>query len=342
MRCSSPGRRLAVLVSAAAVLATACAGGAAIESESGPVAAAGPESMAEFLARRPAERFLFDYGEASGINDSRSRAVDRCMRDAGFDSDQRAYDAESMGLGEEVLLGDPAVVGFGVSTVYDSVGERMLTDTGLFPAGRRTYWESLTPDERDRYLSVYLGSGGQPGCAEKGLPPESGVGLTAGLDDINELNEAWAALLTDPDSDPAVVEERERWSRCMADRGFDYNEPRDAYDDVRRRLQDLVDQYRDPQAGPAEAIPRPEQIPPEAFDTPDPELSALQRYETEVAVASTECGVRPGRDVNAYEEQLTSRELDLLRERQDTLAPIAEAVGLDLDDYLGPVVATSP
>ncbi len=314
------------VVVAMAMLAAACGGGGG-----SPAGAAAPVNRPD----HPLERLLADLSTKLPSERSRIQGVDDCLTRAGFKSDLAAELAELRLSGEEVLTGDPAQVGYGISTPYDSPGERMLEQAGLFPRSRLRYWESLPPEEQGRYLDTLIGSGTEPGCLGQ-LAESSDAGGSTDPDvaELVRLNEAWAGTLSNLEADPTVAGARAEWSRCLAERGYDYQTPGEIPTELERRLALVVQSFTGSSNPPAAAQPRPADIPPEAFVTPNPELEALQAYETALAVASTECGVRPNRDVAPAEELVTTRQRQLILDREEELIPLVESAGLDLADYV--------
>lgn len=296
-----------------------------------------PERLADYL---PVFGFSDAPEQAQAYYERQERRVQeliaQCMAAEGFEYIPAVRPTPAFASGAFDRVEYAREWGFGITTFF---GE----ETELFGAGEE--WTdpneaivaALSDSERQAYYDTLYAP---PGPLEPPTPGTDGAGAEAGTDTGAETevfegfgegcqDQAYEEVYADQEftelveqldlesmwerveADPRMSDLTDEWSRCMADRGYDYDDPNDlwesVYEDFEARLEEIVG----PDGGfvgPFEGL-SPEEID-ERLSTTSPEelddlyaaaerearqnidqaaLSALQDEERALAVADAEC-----------------------------------------------------
>jgi len=284
------GRWAALLILAASALTLASCGGDE---------AAAPRGSVE-------DELGFDQ---AGIAERQSRveaAISDCMRAQGFDYvpidplAQRAAVTGSTRLSDEDFLNQ---FGYGISTLYGRGGptsdpNERIRDT-LAPADRAAYVRALWGENEGANFAQANDSGDFTrlgGCTKKGTEEVfGGVETLTGL--VGKLDELDERIV----QDQRMVRAIEQWTACMADAGYEYEDPDDIDADLLERFQEIV--------GPNVAAGTTAPDPDATFD--QDALATLQRVEVETAKADLACETKhitPVEEVVRPEYERTFRE----------------------------------
>jgi len=283
---------VAVVVGAAMALA-ACGGGGgggggSSSSASGGSAAGASASSAPSGSGATVEDQL-GFDEA-GILARESRveaAIAQCMKNEGFEYipidplAQRAALVGSSRLSDQDFLRQ---FGYGISTLWGrgtntgDPNERLRASLGA--ADRRAYDRTLWGENTGATFEEAVDSGHFDrlgGCTLKATEQVFGGAqvLTQLQNKLDQLDDRIA-------EDPRMVKALERWSTCMADAGYRYEDPDEIDSDLVKRMEKIV--------GP---IPGPFATGPPPGERPQPynhaALRTLQQDEVSIARADTSC-----------------------------------------------------
>lgn len=328
-------RRLILMISAAVVAVAACGGSSPTEgAEGAQEAGEEPVSVAAFFGFDPSDP------DASAANFARlnmrhEELVATCMVNQGFEYVPAVVpvDTEDFVFDEEEYARER---GFGISTsewlTDGSTGVDGVSVDFTVESGSAEQWvdpndaivEALSDSEREAYNNALYGeptdlefgsdlSDPESETADdiwgRGCMGEADREIYGGVDEVyQEIGPMFEELQQRIESDPRVVEARQKWTACMADRGYDFQTVEELWerglDEISTRYRELVN-FADPFAGwtdeqieiffetqSAEAISDfYEQNQSEARQDVDQEaLAALQQEEKDLAVANYECG----------------------------------------------------
>jgi hypothetical protein len=223
-----------------------------------------------------------------GILERQSRVENRireCMQAQGFEYTPVDPFAQQQALTGKARLSDEEFIeqfGYGISTLFGRATEQADPNErirrNLAATDRAAYDRALWGDNRGATFADAVDSGhfGElGGCTKEASEAIFGGGpvLTALVAKLDELD---GNIL----EDQRMVRAEEKWSACMAERGFRYADPSEIEGNIERRFTDIVG------VG----------VRPGATAPPDPgtsydrvALSALQRDEVKVANADLAC-----------------------------------------------------
>lgn len=276
--------RLATLltVAALAALAVSACGG------SGNAQGGGTSGKQSKQPTGPVEDQLgFD---TAGIMARQSRVeadIHECMKAQGFDYvpvdpfAQRAAVTGASRLSDEDFLNQ---FGYGISTLWGRGGAQndpnQQLRTNLGPADRRAYDRALWGENPGATFQAAVDSGDFTklgGCTRKATESVFGGAqvLTQLQGKLDQLDERILA-------DQRMVRALERWTSCMAEAGYRYEDPDEIDSDLTKRMERIV--------GP---VPGPFATGPGSGQKPVPydhaALAALQRDEVAIARADFAC-----------------------------------------------------
>ena len=253
--------------------------------------------------------------------------IAQCMAREGFEYIPVSPPVDDFDFGTHGDVEQARELGFGVSTLFDRTEPPSSDDDDDWVDPNEEIVESLSESERDAYNETLHGtvfwsggagfdgdrpaevdgSDGSEGCSGQALAEvfavEEQLELLEQLD-LESLAERIAA-------DPRLAESYTDWSRCMAGRGYDYENPEALLDTVYGDLENRFAEIVGPAGGtvdPFQGMSR-EEID-EIFESLSPEelddffaqaeqaaraeidreaLAALQAEERALAVANAEC-----------------------------------------------------
>jgi hypothetical protein len=231
--------------------------------------------------------------DQAGILARQSRAeaaIRECMRNQGFEYvpvdplAQRAAVLGSSRLSDQEFLEQ---FGYGISTLWGrgraeaDPNERLRL--ALSPAERRVYDRVLWGDNPGATFTAAVDSGhfeALGGCTRKATEAVFG-----GAQVLTEIQGKLDALEERILQDQRMVRAIERWSRCMAEAGYQYEEPEAIDSDLFERMEKIV--------GP---LPGQFATGPEGGDKPQPysraKLASLQQEEVAIARADHRCELK--------------------------------------------------
>jgi hypothetical protein len=255
--------------------------------------------------------------DEAGIIARQSRAeaaIRECMRNEGFEYvpvdplAQRAAVLGSSRLSDEEFLEQ---FGYGISTLWGrgraeaDPNERLRL--ALSPADRRVYDRVLWGENSGATFTAAVDSGdfeALGGCTRKATEAVFG-----GAQVLTEIQGKLDALEERILQDQRMVRAIERWSRCMAEAGYQYEEPEAIDSDLFERMEKIV--------GP---LPGQFATGPEAGDKPQPynhaKLTALQQEEVAIARADHRCELE---HITPVEEKVTPQYSDEFRRQNAKL-----------------------
>jgi hypothetical protein len=302
-------RLLTIAALGAALCVSACGG-------SGEAEGSGTSGNQSKRPSGPVEDQLgFD---TAGIMARQSRVeadIHECMKAQGFDYvpvdpfAQRAAVTGASRLSDEDFLKQ---FGYGISTLW---GRRTAQSdpnqqlrTSLGPADRRAYDRTLWGENPGATFQAAVDSGDFTklgGCTRKATESVFGGAqvLTQLQGKLDQLDERILA-------DQRMVRALERWTSCMAEAGFRYEDPDEIDSDLTKRMEKIVG----PVPGPFATGPGSGQKAPPYDHTA---LAALQREEVGVARADFACERKDITPVEAvvrpqYEAQFRERNQALI------------------------------
>lgn len=246
-RATRPHRRAttAVTVALAAVLAVTAVGCGTSPSQSNDTAGSAP--------RGAPEEFGLTLSELAARIEETERLIARCMTDAGFQylaldfvSVKKAMDSDQSAPG---LTSEDYVkqFGLGITTQFDQpivsfgAGPQNMAALGALPAGdqvafRRALWGESTDWNHAHALEAedFSETGGcTRAAAEQTYTPTDVSG--------GYVNPADRLL----EQDPRMIAAIAQWADCMRAEGYEYDTPTQVEDDLRSRLEAVL-QGQDP------------------------------------------------------------------------------------------------
>ena len=295
-----------------------------------------PETLEDYLGT---DFFSFDP-EAQAANRARQEQqvqelIAECMTREGFEYIAVTRPVGDFGFGGPGDVEFAADFGFGITTYYGETESPWFQDDWIDP--NQAIIEGLSESERDAYYDTLHGSSFSSGgfgfdsdsatsTSEDGSQSEeevfdSGFEGCSGqayeevyaFDDLQEVYEQLdlSSLYERVEADPRAAKIYAEWSECMAERGYDYEDPDTLYESVytefQERLEEIVGStggFFDPFAGMSdEEIEElmtslsPEEM--DDFFTQEQQtvqqdidqeaLAALQAEERALAVVNAEC-----------------------------------------------------
>jgi hypothetical protein len=285
MSTTETSMRLATLLTIAALgsalALSACGGGGDAQgSATGGKASKQPSGPVE-------DQLGFD---TAGIMARQSRVeadIHECMKAQGFDYvpvdpfAQRAAVTGASRLSDEDFLNQ---FGYGISTLWGRGGTQSDPNqqlrTTLGPADRRAYDRALWGDNPGATFQAAVDSGDFTklgGCTRKATESVFGGAqvLTQLQGKLDQLDERILA-------DQRMVRALERWTSCMAEAGYRYEDPDEIDSDLTKRMERIVG----PVPGPFATGPGSGQ---KAVSYDHAALAALQRDEVAIARADYGC-----------------------------------------------------
>jgi len=255
--------------------------------------------------------------DTAGIMARQSRVeadIHECMKAQGFDYvpvdpfAQRAAVTGTSRLSDEDFLNQ---FGYGISTLWGRGGAQVDPNqrlrASMTAADRRAYERALWGDNPGATFQAAVDSGDFTklgGCTRKATETVFGGAqvLTQLQGKLDQLDER---IL----EDQRMVRAVERWTACMADAGYRYDDP-DAIDsDLTKRMEKIVG----PLPGPLATGPAAGQKPPPYDRTA---LAALQREEVAIARADYTC---ERKDITPVESVVRPQYEAEFRQRNQTL-----------------------
>jgi hypothetical protein len=255
--------------------------------------------------------------DTAGIMARQSRVeadIHECMKAQGFDYvpvdpfAQRAAMTGASRLSDEDFLNQ---FGYGISTLWGRGGAQSDPNqqmrASLGPADKRAYDRTLFGENPGATFQAAVDSGDFTklgGCTRTATERVFGGAqvLTQLQGKLDQLDERILA-------DQRMVRALERWTSCMAEAGFRYEDPDEIDSDLTKRMERIV--------GP---IPGPFATGPGAGQTPPPydhaALAALQREEVAIARADYAC---ERKDITPVEAVVRPQYEAQFRQRNQTL-----------------------
>ena len=295
-----------------------------------------PETLEDYLGTG---FFGFDP-EAQAANYARQEQqvqglIAECMAKEGFDYIPAIRPVDDFGFGVPGDVEFAADFGFGVTTFYGETETPWFQDDWIDP--NQAIIEGLSESERNAYYDTLHGSSFSSGSF--GFDTDSAISTTedgseseeevfdSGFEGcsgqayeevyaFDELQEVYEQLDLDSlsqrvEADPRAAEIYAEWSECMAERGYDYDDPNTLYEavytDFQARLEEIVGSsggFFDPFAGMSdeEIEELMSSLSPEEMDDffsqeqqttqqdiDQEALAALQAEERALAVVNAEC-----------------------------------------------------
>lgn len=279
---SRSGRR-AVLGLTAAVALASCGGSGSSSGTTSPTGDTGSATSPAGAAKAGSEEFGLTLEELATRIEQVEGAIGICMTEAGFEyvpvdyeTVKAAMDSDESvpGISDEEYI---AQFGFGITTrlnepdpvVQNGKGEQNLAFFAALPvADQVAYTRTLYGENEQATLSRAL--------EDEDFSEIGGCTLTA-VEQFFAVDELSSAYVNPVDlrleQDPRMIAALGDWSTCLLDAGYEYDHPDDINDDLRERVDALLNG-----ADPATLT----------GPTADA-LTELQGYERAVAVVATDC-----------------------------------------------------
>ena len=271
---------------------------------------------------------------------SQQELIAVCMANQGFEYVPAVApgNVDVLALDEEQYAREQ---GFGISTRYNTV-EEGASEQWVDPNGAIV--AAMSDSEEAAYYTALYGeeTGLEEGAEESdatfwggGCQGEAAQEVFGQADAIfQELEPLLTDLQERVEADPRLADADRRWTACMSDRGYDYDDAEDlqitALPDLRNRYQEIVGQS-DPFSGwtdeqieefyannnPQEIQDYFDQFAEQARQEVDEEaVASLQQEELALATANYECG----EERRTIEQEVTAElEKDFIRENRDAL-----------------------
>lgn len=290
----------------------------------------------------PVESFF----ELSGGSDSALRrwqiesqeTTARCMANEGFDF-VVSVPPESIAIKDQASLSDQdwtSEYGYGISTSVDYLLSIQLEDPNA------QHLTTLAPEEQQRYLTALVGekmASGQvldpsqippleeQGCTGEGVLATGGQAIT---EDLTEFNIAYQDAQVRVMSEPEVQSAIENWSTCLAELGYNYNDPSSPRAYIASRTQVIIQ----PVQQTAEDLSS-DELESIVSGTGDADLTKLPGFDPEAlaelqdeerAIASADYECYEEHVAAIYEPLLYGREEQLIDEYGDALNAARELV----------------
>ena len=271
---------------------------------------------------------------------SQQERIAVCMANQGFEYVPAVApgNVDVLALDEEQYAREQ---GFGISTRYNTV-EEDAAEQWVDP--NEAIVAAMSDSEEAAYYTALYGeeTGLEEGAEESdatfwggGCQGEAAQEVFGQADAIfQELEPLLTDLQERVEADPRLADADRRWTACMSDRGYDYDDAEDlqntAIPDLQNRYQEIVGQS-DPFAGwtdeqieefyannnPQEIQDYFDQFAEQARQEVDEEaVASLQQEELALATANYECG----EERRTIEQEVTAElEKDFIRENRDAL-----------------------
>lgn len=271
---------------------------------------------------------------------SQQELIAVCMANQGFEYVPAVApdNVDVLALDEEQYAREQ---GFGISTRYNTV-EEDATEQWVDP--NRAIVAAMSDSEEAAYYTALYGeeTGLEAGAEESdatfwggGCQGEAAQEVFGQADEIfRELDPLLSDLQERVEADPRLADADRRWTACMSDRGYEYDDANDVFatavPDLRERYQEIVGQsdpfadWTEEQVEEFYANNTPQEIQ-DYFDqfaeqsrqeVDEEAVAALQEEEIALAVANYECG----EERRTIEQEVTSElEKDFIRENRDAL-----------------------
>lgn len=318
-------RKWAVVITAAALLATGCAedgeGEAAADDESlqgflGMPDGSDPEAMEAQWAEQQLER---------------EEHIAECMAEQGFEYVPREQPTGSISSHPREDMSEDEFreeYGFGISTVEREEMSGAVDDASEDPnfaiqedmdeAEREAYQEALHGEQPDEEGSGEWEPGG---CQQEAQEAAGGTATQLQAELGDELQQMYERV----QADPRITEAEEGWAACMRDAGWEFSERFEVHQHLSEQMNELRQGAYDdmPDFDPSE---EPSEEPPEPPE-PDPDaLAELQAEELELAEIDWECTVEHlGEDYRVMQDVQAEYERDFIEEHRDVLEEIRDS-----------------
>lgn len=294
---------------------------------------AGPETLDDYLGTG----FLSLDPEEQAANYARQEQhvqelIAECMAAEGFEYIQAIRPVSDIGLGAPGDVEFATEVGFGITTYFGETESPLSEDEWIDP--NQSIVDALSESERNAYYDTLYGSSFSGSTFDSDSAAATGEDVSGSVEgadngfegcsgqayeqvyafgDLQEIFEQldFESLIQRVEADPRSAEIDAEWSECMAERGYDYEDPDSMYEtvytDFQERLEEIVGPsggFFDPFAGMSEEeteelvnsmspeelddfFTQGQQTAQQDFD--QEALVALQAEERALAVASAEC-----------------------------------------------------
>jgi hypothetical protein len=238
--------------------------------------------------------------------------ISDCMQAQGFEYTPVDPFAQQQALTGKARITDEEFTrqfGYGISTLFGKGDEQSdpneRTRAGLSEADRAAYDRALYGENVGVTFSEAVESGDFTelgGCTKDASEAAFGGGavLTSLVERLDELDERII-------QDQRMVRANEKWTECMLEKGYRYEEPDEIDSDIEERFQSIV----------GSGVPPGTSTPPQGVSYDRAALTELQQEEVRIANADLDCekqeieaveqDVRP-----QYEEQFRSQNQRLL------------------------------
>lgn len=216
--------------------------------------------------------------------DKTQKSIAECMADAGFE--YIPVDVKTIEAAQARVRTDPGYTrrsykekwGLGVTTRFDNP----VRDTGLGP--NLKIWRSLPKADQEAYSRTLWGDNpnydfvfafDEEDFSQTGGCTREAVSKVFAADQLKGTYVNPKDVLVE--NDPRIIEAQDKWTQCMRDKGYDYEDDQDAIiEDYEQRLEDLLD-GDDPRTLTGQRLD---------------ELHKLQQEEIKVSLADLDCQIR--------------------------------------------------
>jgi hypothetical protein len=243
-----------------------------------------------------------------------------CMKTQGFDYVPADPFAQQQALTGKARLSDEDFIkefGYGISTLYGrgnpqaDPNERIRT--GLGPADRAAYDRALSGDNPGATFSEAIDSGDFSdlgGCTKEATDKAfGGTALLSSL--VGKLDELDERIV----QDQRMVKATEKWSVCMKDQGYSYEEPDEIDEDITRRFKAIVGSGTRPGATKSADS---------GVKVDQAALTGLQREEVKTANADAGCEKK---EITPVERQVRPQYEKQFRQQNQALLNRVKPVG---------------
>lgn len=320
-------RQRMILLTIVLTAGAACGGGGGAQDEAADGAASSANSpIAELLgfSTDPADQ---GAQQQQFIEQERKvqSAIAQCMRDEGFE--YTPVDPAAMmsfgGMDEDIPFDSKEwaeTYGLGMSF---TVGGDAPEPTEMPTDPNAEYLESLSEAETSAYYKALHGD--MPEFDPTEEPTEDSIGFELGgcegearksTDNstafFNEFGDEMDELYQKAQADPAFVAATEKWSTCMDDAGYDYDDQNAMYEDASERMTALFNGAGEtsiaiPDGASGAATSAVSGASTDGLGQPDPideeKRAEVQAWERDVAVANWECS----RDLTKVQQEIMQR-----------------------------------
>jgi hypothetical protein len=261
------------------------------------------------------------FGSGDGAKEVQSRVENRirdCMKAQGFDYVPVDPFAQQQALTGKARISDEEFTrqfGYGISTLFGKGNQQSDPNerirNGLSPADRAAYDRALGGENPGMTFADALDSGDFTelgGCTKAASEAAFGGAavLTSLVEKLDELDERII-------QDQRMVKATEKWSACIVDKGYRYEEPDEIDSDIEERFKSIV----------GAGVPPGTATPPQGVSYDRAALTDLQREEVRVANADLDCEKR---DIEPVERDVRPQyEAQFRKENQRLLARVKPA-----------------